>query len=107
MIPDETPLTGPAGELVPPPSNPPTALTVTTPPPPRHYRSFWTRLQPDARTRQFVDDTIDFVFDRADELGDDIARFFGVRGRGAAPTPPAPPAPPTPPVPPASPTSTT
>ena len=105
MIPDDMPITEPTGELVPPARNPPTALAVATPPPPGGPRAIWRRLQPDARTRKFVDDTIDFIFDRADILGDEIAHLFGVRRRGAltAPTPPTPPAAPTPPPPPATP----
>ena len=87
MMPDDTPLPEPNGSLLPPTRHPPTALAVSTPPPPRRPRSITERLQADPRMRRMVDNTIEFVFDRADALGDEIAKVFGLR--------PAPPAPPT------------
>lgn len=94
MIPNDTPIPEPGGELVPPVRNP-TALAVATPPPPRRPRAIWNALQSDARTRRFVDDTIEFVFDRADALGDEIAHIFGVRRRNEPPASTRPTQPPT------------
>ena len=81
---DDTPLPSPSGSLLPPTRHPPTALAVATPPPPRRPRSPLERFQADPRTKRFVDTAISFVFDRADALGDGIARALGLR-----PSPPA------------------
>ena len=87
MVPDDAPLPEPSGSLLPPTRHPPTALAVATPPPPRRPRSPLERLQADPRTRRLVDNAITFVFDRADAIGDGIAKIFGLR-----PKPPASPA---------------
>ena len=86
MMPDDTPLPEPGGSLLPPTRHPPTALAVATPPPPRRPRSLNERLQADPRARRLVDNAVEFVFDRADAIGDGIAQIFGLR-----PSPPAPP----------------
>lgn len=86
---DSTPLPEPSGSLLPPTRHPPTALAVATPPPPRRPRSVHERLTADPRTRRFVDDAISFVFDRADAIGDEIAKLFGLRPKPAPPAPPA------------------
>lgn len=82
---DDAPPPEPSGSLLPPTTHPPTALAVATPPPPRRPRSLEDRLLADPRTRRFVDKAVEFVFDRADAVGDDIARFLGLRPRPAAP----------------------
>lgn len=87
MTPDDTPMPEPSGSLLPPTPRPPTALAIATPPPPRRPRSLHERLQADPRTRRLVDNAIEFVFDRADAIGDEIARVFGLRS--SLPAPPA------------------
>ncbi len=88
MNPDDAPLPEPSGSLLPPTRHPPTALAVATPPPPRRPRSIHEKLQADPRTRRLVDNAIGFVFDRADAIGDEIAKFFGLRPRQVSPAPP-------------------
>jgi hypothetical protein len=94
---DNTPVPDPSGALSSPPRNPPTALATATPQPPRAPWSFRHALQSDPRTRRLVDNTIELIFDRADALGDEIARLFGVRRGTSTSTavvksePPAPP----------------
>ena len=83
---DRTPTPEPSGSLVPPPRNPPTALAVATPPPPRRPRNPLERFREDPRTKRFVDNAITAIFDRADELGDSIAKVFGLRPKTAVTT---------------------
>ena len=89
MLPDDTPLPDPSGSLLPPTRHPPTALAIATPPPPRRPRSISDRLQSDPRARRLVDNAVEFVFDRADAIGDGIAKLFGLRPQPPA-SPPAP-----------------
>ena len=79
MASENTPLPEPSGALVPPPRHPPTALAVATPPPPRRPRNPLELFRDDPRTKRFVDDAITAIFDRADALGDGIARVLGLR----------------------------
>ena len=81
---EHAPVPETSGALLPPTRHPPTALAVATPPPPRRPRSPLERFQADPRTRRLVDNAIEFVFDRADAIGDGIASLFGLR-----PKPPA------------------
>src|SRR5688500_3329510 len=90
MMPDDTPLPETRGSLLPPTRHPPTALAVSTPPPPRRPRSLAVRPPAAPPTRRFAAEAVEFVFDRADAIGDGIAKLFGLR-----PGPAAPPAPPT------------
>ena len=83
---DDVPLPEPSGSLLPPTPRPPTALAVATPPP-RRPRALQDWLEADPRTRRLVDNAIGFVFDRADAIGDGIAKVLGLR-----PAPVAPPA---------------
>lgn len=84
---DNAPLPEPSGSLVPPPRYPPTALAVATPPPPRRPpRNPLERFRDDPRTKRFVDNAITAIFDRADELGDSIAKVFGLRPKTAVTT---------------------
>ena len=76
---DNAPVPEPAGSLVPPPRHPPTAHAVATPPPPRRPRNPLERFREDPRTKRFVDNAITAIFDRADEIGDGIARALGLR----------------------------
>ena len=76
---DHAPIPESSGSLLPPTRHPPTALAVSTPPPPRRPRSPLDRFQADPRTRRLVDNAISFVFDRADAIGDGIAKVLGLR----------------------------
>src|SRR5688572_1640458 len=91
---ESTPLPEPGSSLVPPPRQPPTALAAATPNPPRRPRNPLERFRDDPRTKRFVDNAITAIFDRADELGDGIARALGLRPQSsvvpvAPATPPA------------------
>ena len=79
MFSDDTPLPDPSGSLEPPNRKPPVAVAVSTPEPPRPPRSIRNALQSDPRTRKFVDNTIELVFNAADNIADEIASFLRVR----------------------------